>query len=89
MAKAFDINGREVLVGSKLRVLRIDKNTFERLSEQELNDVRSMLDEVFEVYEIDEYGCAWVEKWWDRGNGESECHCLSLDSESMRLVKDE
>jgi hypothetical protein len=41
---------------------------------------------VFEVYEIDEYGTAWVEKSWGEGNGQSRSHHLSLDSDEMEVV---
>ncbi len=81
-----DKNGNEVKVGSLVRVLKIDQSLIAVLPDEELDDVKSMLNEVLEVYEIDEYDCAWVEKWWDRGNGETESHSLSLSSSEMELV---
>lgn len=81
-----DKNGNEVKVGSLVRVLKIDQSLIAVLPDEELDDVKSMLNEVIEVHEIDEYDCAWVEKWWDRGNGETESHSLSLSSSEMELV---
>ncbi|WP_293265969.1 hypothetical protein [Neptunomonas sp.] len=81
-----DINGNTVKVGSKVRVLHIDPKITEYLPEEEVTDLDSMLNEVLEVYEIDEYDCAWVEKWWDRGDGQTESHSLSLSSAEMELV---
>ncbi|WLQ15673.1 hypothetical protein O5O45_07060 [Hahella aquimaris] len=81
-----DINGKEVIVGSRVKVLEIDMSVTEGLSENEVIDIKSMLDDVLEVYEVDEYGRAWVEKWWDRGDGRSESHSLALESKQMEVV---
>ncbi|MFL0807217.1 MAG: hypothetical protein K6L60_08015 [Oceanobacter sp.] len=81
-----DKNGKEIKVGSRVRVLKIDQSLLDILPEDEADDVKSMLNEVLEVYEIDEYDCAWVEKWWSRGDGRSESHSLSLSSAEMELV---
>jgi len=81
-----DKNGHEVKVGSLVKVLKIDPKVTEFLSDDEAKDVNSMLNEIFEVYEIDEHGGAWVEKWWDRGEGQTESHSLSLSSSEMELV---
>jgi len=40
-----------------------------------------------EVYEVDEFGAAWVKKWWRHGDDESYSHSLALSPEEMRLVK--
>ena len=81
-----DKNGKKVDVGSKVRIINIDPSITANLPKEEVNDINSMLNEVFEVYEIDEYDCAWVEKCWDRGDGQSESHSLSLTSSEMELV---
>lgn len=83
-----DRNGNEVKVGSLVRVISIDSSLTDVLPAEEASDVNSMLNEVLEVYEVDEYGCAWVEKWWDRGGGRIESHSLSLSSSEMELVVD-
>ncbi len=38
-----------------------------------------------EVYEIDEYGQAWVEMQWAIGPGEIESHALGLAPNEMEL----
>lgn len=82
-----DKYGNDVEVGFKVRVIGIDPSITANLSEDEARDVWSMLNEVLEIYEIDEFGCAWVEKWWDRGNGHTESHSLSLSPSEMELVR--
>ena len=83
---ATDVNGKVVRVGSRVRVLKIPAGVTKNLSDKETRDVNSMLNDVLEVYEIDDYGCAREEKWWDRGEGKSESHSLSLSSVEMELV---
>lgn len=83
-----DKNGNEVKVGSLVRVLKIDQSLIAVLPDEEVDDVKSMLNDVLEVYEIDEYDGAWVEKWWDRGEGKTGSHSLSLSSLEMELVSD-
>ncbi len=80
-----DCRGTPVTVGSLVRVLSIPTWLFERIPPEEHADLRSMLGEVFEVYELDEWGGAWVEKWWN-GPGESHGHSLSLAAEEMEVV---
>jgi len=48
------------------------------LPPEEWECVRSMLGEVFEIYEIDEWGGAWVQY---------QSHSLSLESDEMELVE--
>ena len=84
---SIDKNGNKVKVGARVRVIEINPSVTAKLSEEEARDINSMINEVFEVYEIDKYDCAWVEKWWNRGNGKTESHSLSLSSQEMELVK--
>jgi hypothetical protein len=42
--------------------------------------------EVFEVYEIDEYDGAWVEKIWTQEDGAERSHSYSLASHEMEVV---
>ena len=44
--------------------------------------------ESFEVYEIDEWGGAWVEKWWSLAVGESISHSLGLEACEMEVIGD-
>ena len=59
------------------------------MNDEEREDVESMLGETFEVEEIDKHGCAWVTKWWDRGNEERESHSLGLSPAEMVFVDEE
>jgi hypothetical protein len=83
---ASDRNGRPVTVGTRVRVLDIARFTA-GLPSDECAEIATMLGEVFEVYEIDEYGSAWVEKLWDDGGGKSQSHSLALDSHEMEVVE--
>ena len=47
-----------------------------------------MVGEVFEVYELDEWGQAWVSKDWFRDDaGHGRGHSMGLDSHEMELVE--
>ncbi len=82
-----DFNGAQIFVGAKVKVLFIDQSIMNGLPPSEVNDINSMLGEIFEVYEIDEYGQAWVEKWWHLGEGKSYSHSLGLSSTELELVE--
>jgi len=73
-----DRNGKKVLVGSPVRVVAIAAFLERDLPPEEWECVRSMLGEVFEIYEIDEWGGAWVQY---------QSHSLSLESDEMELVE--
>lgn len=59
-----DKNGRTVTVGSRVRIVSLSGDWFDNLPKDEIPDVHSMIGEVFEVEEIDEYGSPWVRKSW-------------------------
>ncbi len=82
-----DRNGNEVKKGCKVRVVFIDPNVLAKLPKNDVSNVASMLNEVFEVYEVDEFNQAWVEKWWSHGQGSSESHSLGLTSSEIELVE--
>ena len=83
---AVDKNGKEVKVGSLVKVLNIDPGITKVLLEKETKDVLSMVGDVLKVYEVSsEY--ASVEKIWDRGNGKTESHSLSLSAQEMELIQ--
>ena len=86
MKTTTDIDGNVIEQGSIVRVLSIRPSVIARLSQGELKDVLSMKDAELEVYEVDEYGAAWVRKWWDEGEGKTYSHSLALTSAEMRLV---
>jgi hypothetical protein len=62
VAQACDINGKPVLAGSSIRLLKLGADVFAPLSDKEIGELRSMIGEVFVVYEIDLHGHAWIEK---------------------------
>ncbi len=81
-----DINGVEVRVGTRVRVLTISDATLAQLPKAEADAARSMQGDVLEVYEIDEWGGAWVEKSWRAKDGSSVSHSLGLGPEQMEVV---
>ncbi len=82
-----DRNGRPVNVGSLVRIIHIDEAVIKSLPENEKQNVESMLNQVFEVYEIDEYEQAWVEKKRHYGEEKIESHSLGLSSQEIELIK--
>ena len=66
-----------------MRVLEIPEFLKRDLPADEWNDLVTMVGEVFEVYEIDQYGSAWVEKVWT-GDGLSS-HSIALASHEMEV----
>jgi hypothetical protein len=82
-----DRNGRAVNVGTRVRVLEIAPSLRSTLPANEWQELQEMLGQVFVVYEIDEWGKPWVEKWWYPTGEESFCHSLSLDSHEMEVVE--
>jgi hypothetical protein len=84
---ATDCHGRPVAAGSKVRVLEVAQFLKARLAAEEWQELLTMVGEVFEVYEIDEHGQAWVEKtWFNENGGYDHGHSLGLDSHEMQLV---
>jgi ferritin-like metal-binding protein YciE len=82
-----DFKGAKIYVGARVKVISIDQSIMSELTEGEVRDINSMLGEVFEVYEIDEYGQAWVEKWWHLGEGKSYSHSLGLSSSELEFIE--
>ena len=84
--EARDIHGTVVRVGTRVRVLKISPSVLSQLPQSEAECARSMEGEIFEVYEIDEWGGAWVEKLWRRADGTSSPHSLGLGPAQMEVV---
>jgi hypothetical protein len=76
--------GNLVQVGTKVRLLEIEPSVLEKLPHA--IRVRSMEGEIFEIYEVDEWGSAWVQKWWQPGESESLSHSLALKPSQMEVV---
>jgi hypothetical protein len=84
-----DKNGSVVRVGARVRLLGLSGNWLEELPSDEKSAVLSMVGEVFEVEEIDEYGSPWVCKSWPAPK-QDQCrsHSIALASHEMELVAD-
>ena len=82
-----DIDGKEVKVGDWIEVIKINQSALNDLPENESSLVTSMIGEKFEVYEIDSYGQAWVEKEWHLADNELITHSLGLSDSEIKLVK--
>lgn len=79
--------GNDVLVGSRVRLLKLSGNWFEQLPSEEKLRVSSMIGEIFEVEEIDEYGSPWIsEDWHNEHEGTCFAHSIALDAQEMELV---
>ena len=86
--EAQDIHGATVHVGMQVRVLKIRESVLSQLPESEAEAARAMEGDVLEVYEIDEWGGAWVEKSWPDDDGRMVSHSLGLGPEQMEVVPD-
>ena len=85
-----DKNGNIVQVGARVRLLCLSGNWLDELPTDEKADVLSMIGEVFEVEEIDEYGHPWIRKSWpNEAEGECHSHSIALESHEMELVDGE
>ena len=72
-----------------MRIVAIEAFLERDLPREEWERVRSMLGEIFEVYEIDKWGGAWVAKQFPSAPGQYQSHSLSLGSDEMELVEDQ
>ena len=82
-----DRNGRDVSVGSRVRVVALAQSLLDSVPEDEKVRLKSMIGEVFEVDEIDKYGSPWVGKGWHFDDGETyKGHSIALDSAEMEVV---
>lgn len=89
MPQCLDKFGRPVTVGSRVRLLQLSEQFLQSLPSDEFDEVSSMIGDEFEVYEIDQYGCAWIEKGWNYPEqGQFMGHSLGLDSHEMELIDD-
>lgn len=84
--QTLDRNGTPVAVGTIVRVLDVPRTLLAKLSAEEAAAVLSMKGAAFSVYEIDQSGSAWVEKWWDVGKEHPYSHSLALAPSEMEVV---
>jgi len=84
-----DRNGKAVDVGSRVRLISLSGQWLEDLPADEKDDVLSMIGEIFEVQEIDEYGHPWVSKSWAcEEEGRCHSHSVALERHEIELVDD-
>jgi hypothetical protein len=81
-----DRNGLPVRVGTRVRVVAISKSVLERVERTDREQIESMVGETFEVYEVDSWGGAWVEKWWRESEDKASSHSLGLRPAEMEVV---
>lgn len=79
---AKDRFGNDVRVGDKVRLIKVDSQLLSQLSAEERERVESMQGDIFSIYEIDEYGHPWIQKWF----GEKQSHSLALMPEEMEKI---
>ena len=82
-----DRNGNSVSVGTRVRLLSLSGQWLSNLPADEKQRVLSMIGEVFEVEEIDEYGYPWVRKSWpNETQDRCQSHSIALKAHEMELV---
>ena len=82
-----DKNGREVRVGSRVRLLELSGSWFDELPQDEIDDVRSMINGIFQVEEIDEHGVPWIRRsWLYEEEGKCHSHSIGVASHEMELI---
>lgn len=57
-----DIHGLSIAKGCRVRIFRLLPETISVIPSDELDEVLTMVGEIFEVDDVDEYGQAWVYK---------------------------
>ncbi|MBV6861154.1 hypothetical protein [Xanthomonas euvesicatoria] len=83
-----DSIGLVVRVGTRVQVTHLRQSTVCNLPQLERDRLLPMLGETFEVYEVDRWGQAWVEKQWHQGADLVDFHCLGLQPQQMLAVQD-
>jgi hypothetical protein len=82
-----DKRGNIVGVGTRVRLIVLTGQWLKDLPPDEKPAVLSMIGEIFEVEEIDEYGQAWVRKsWFDSQGGICNSHSIGLAAHEMEVV---
>jgi hypothetical protein len=85
-ALVVDRKGQPVTVGTGVRVLEIAAFLKRDLPAEAAHELATMVGEVFEIYEIDEHGAAWVEKVWNDPDG-ARSRSLALESHEMQVCE--
>jgi hypothetical protein len=84
----YDVNGNSIEIGTKVKILVISEYLLSKLPSDEVIELKSMIDDTFEVYKIDEWGGVWVEKEFEgETENQNSYHSLSLAPEEMEKIK--
>ncbi len=87
MSQCKDKHGRIVTVGSKIRLVELSQRFLESLAADELEEIKSMVGQVFHVSRVDDQRCAWIAKeWYCPVAGHIIAHSLGLAPHEMELV---
>lgn len=79
--------GNTVKVGTPVRLLPLSGQWLEELPAEEKNDAISMIGQIFEVEDVDEYGKPWVRKSWpNEAEGRCHAHAVALEADEMEAV---
>jgi hypothetical protein len=85
--EAADCSGRRVAIGTRVRVLQVDRALSKVVPPAEWRELQAMVGRTFSVYSIDENGAAWVETpLVPHPDGGTHSHSLALDSHEMEAV---
>jgi hypothetical protein len=83
-----DRSGLAVRVRDRVRVVTLADEFLQSLPEDEQSLIASMIGEILEVDEIDQWGSAWVAKYWPREDGNFDAHGVGLASTEMELISE-
>ena len=85
-----DRSGNIVYVGAHVRLLQFSGEWFDKLPPDEKRDVLSMIGEIFEIEEIDEYGHPWIRKSWpNEEEGTCNSHSIALEPHEMEVIREQ
>jgi hypothetical protein len=81
-----DQYGISIHVGDFVRLLAIRQSVLDRLDSKDKVRIAGLIGQTFQVYEIDEWGGAWIKAEWNEKKGRLASHSLMLDSGGMEKV---
>lgn len=82
---AVDANGQSVLIGDRVWVVSLPPLDLDDDAVESQLHLESMIGESLVVYDVDEWGRAWVQKEASQGNL-IDVHSLALEAANMLLV---
>lgn len=83
----FDCDGRTLVIGMRVHLLRLDATYLAMLPADERDCLEEMLREPVEVFELRD-SIVRVERVWDRGDGRTEHHLLTVPTADVRRADD-